>query len=326
MAGSLRLVRPVSPTAEFERLHMFSNDRVLFDRPDLVRLNQTHTVVDLHFHSHYSDGLNSITKIAQRARNLGIGIAITDHNEIRGALEMDQHEDIFSIPGIEITSAEGSHLLVYFDTTEQLQKFYSRHVVPFMGHGVMSSLGLSMEQIILRARDYECLIIFAHPYCALYTGICNLHFSPEQLERLFQMVDGVEAINANNLKRWNLKCTVLGFNLGKAMVGGSDGHALNHMGRSVTYAQTPRNRQDFLNALRLQANKVMGKEITLLRKVTSNGLKLRSNLNNCPDLMEKHFRYSCKVINFKSRAIRSNVKRRLNARFNSTTLRSYFGM
>ena len=305
---------------------MFSNDPVLFDRPDLARLNQTHTVVDLHFHTHYSDGLNGVEKIADRARRLGIGVAITDHNEIRGALEMDRHDDIFSIPGIEITSAEGSHLLVYFYETEQLEKFYDRHIVPHMGHGVMSSLSLPMEEIIQRARQYECLIIFAHPYCALYTGICNLQFSSDQLEHLFQMVDGVEVINASNLKRWNLKCAVLGFNLGKTMVGGSDGHALNHMGRAVTYSKAPRDRRAFLNALRQKSNQVMGKEITLIRKVTSNGLKLRSNLNNCPDLMEKHIRYSCKVINFKSRAFRSNMKRKINERLNSATLRSYFGI
>jgi predicted metal-dependent phosphoesterase TrpH len=305
---------------------MFINDRVLFDRPDLALLTQTHTVVDLHFHSHYSDGLNSVTKIAQRARKLNIGIAITDHNEIRGALEMDRHEDIFSIPGIEITSSEGSHLLVYFYDTEQLQRFYDLHVAPHMGHGVMSSLNLPMAQIIRRARQYECLIFFPHPYCALYTGICNLQFSPDQLEELFDMVDGVEVVNASNLNRWNLRCTVLGFNLGKAMSGGSDGHALNHMGRSVTYARVPRNRRAFLDALRHRTNHVIGKEITLLRKVTSNGLKLRSNLNNCPNLMEKHFRYSCKVVNFKSRALRSNVKRKINEHFNSTTLRSYFGI
>lgn len=305
---------------------MFSNDPVLFTRPELDRLNQTHTVVDLHFHSHYSDGMNTIPKIAERARKLAIGIAITDHNEIRGALEMDRHDDIFSIPGIEITSSEGSHLLVYFYKTGDLEAFYNHHIVPHMGHGVMSSLNLPMDEIIERARIFECLIIFAHPYCALYTGICNLQFSIQQLEHLFQMVDGVEVINASNLKRWNLKCAVLGFNLGKAMVGGSDGHSLNHMGRAVTYAKVPRCRRQFLDALREKTNQVMGKEIAMLRKVTSNGLKLRSNLNNCPDLMEKHFRYSCKAINFKSKAIRARMKRSINDHLSSSSLRSYFGI
>jgi predicted metal-dependent phosphoesterase TrpH len=305
---------------------MSLNDRVLFERPDLERLKRDHTVVDLHFHSHYSDGLNRIPKIAERAKKLGIGIAITDHNEIRGAMEIDAIEDIFSIPGIEITSAEGSHLLVYFYSAEDLEKFYATHVVPNMGHGVMSSLQLPMEQIIRRARAYNCVIIFAHPYCAMYTGVCNVQFPLEDRERLFDLVDGVEAINANNLNKWNLKCAVLGFNLNKAMVGGSDGHSLGHMGRAVTYARCAQDRRAFLDAVKMQQTCVVGKEIHILRKMTSNGLKLRSNINNCPDLMEKHFRYGCKVINFKSRSIRSNVKRRFNQRFNATTLRSYLGM
>jgi predicted metal-dependent phosphoesterase TrpH len=304
---------------------MSLNDRVLFDRPDLQTLNTDHTVVDLHFHSHYSDGLNRIPKIAERAKKLGIGIAITDHNEIRGAMEMDAYEDIFSIPGIEVTSAEGSHLLIYFYSAEDLEKFYITHVTPYMGHGVMSSLKLPMEQIIRRARAFDCVIIFAHPYCAMYTGVCNVQFSPEDRERLFELVDGVETINASNLNKWNLKCAVLGFNLNKAMVGGSDGHSLGHMGRAVTYARCAQDRSAFLDAVKMQQTRVVGKEIHILRKMTSNGLKLRSNINNCPDLMEKHLRYGCKVINFKSRSIRLNVKRRFNQRFNATALRSYLG-
>ena len=61
----------------------------------------------------------------------------------------------------------------------------------------------------------------------------------------------------------------------------------------------------------------MGKEIALVRKVTSNGLKLRSNLNNYQDLWEKNFRYGCKVVHLKSQAIRSNVQRCINARMNA---------
>ncbi len=303
---------------------MHPNDRVLFERPDLRQLNQNHTVVDLHFHSHYSDGLNQIPKIAEKARRLGIGVAITDHNAIQGALDMEQYDDLLTIPGIEITSAEGSHLLVYFYHARDLRRFYDREVKPFMGAGVMSSLSLGMDEIIRRTGRYDCLVIFAHPYCALYTGICNLHFSQEELNAMFQMVDGVEVINASNLNKWNLQCAVLGFNLGKAMVGGSDGHALNHMGRAVTFARCARERGAFLDAIRENRNQVAGKEITLLRKVTSNGIRLRCNLNNTPDLVEKHIRYSCKVINFKSKAIRSNVRRKLDEHRGARRLKRSF--
>jgi hypothetical protein len=122
-----------------------------------------------------------------------------------------------------------------------------------------------------------------------------------------------------------LKCSVLGFNLGKSMVGGSDGHSLGHMGRAVTYARCPKSRRAFLDSIRKGKSYVIGKEIDLLRKVTSNSLKMRSNFNNCPDLMEKHFRYGCKVINFQSRKLRANVRRRLNTSIGSSTLRSYLG-
>jgi predicted metal-dependent phosphoesterase TrpH len=303
---------------------MFSNHRVRFERPDIELLSQHNTVVDLHFHSQYSDGRNTVDQIAHRARDLGIGLSITDHNDIRGALELDRYDDVLSVPGIEITSSEGSHLLLYFYEIDQLRRFYEIDVAPYRGSDVMSSLSLSMKQIIHRARAFDCLIIFPHPYCALYTGICNPQFSEQELHDLLRRVDGVEVINANNLKKWNLKCALLGFNLGKAMTGGSDGHALVHMGRTVTYAPCPRNRHDFLDAIKNQSAQVMGKEIHLIRKVTANGMKLRSSLNHCPDLVEKHLRYSRKVINFKSRAIRSNVRRRIHKRLHSRTLRNYF--
>jgi predicted metal-dependent phosphoesterase TrpH len=305
---------------------MYSSDLVQFQKPDLNQLNNNNTVVDMHFHSTYSDGLNRIGKIAAQARRLGIGIAITDHNDIRGALEIDAYDDLLTIPGIELTVAEGSHLLVYFYNTQELKRFYDREIAPHKGCGVMSSLSLSMADAIESARRYACVIIFPHPYCAMFTGVCNIQFSESQRQELFQMVDGVEVINANNLNKWNLKCTVLGFNLGRAMVGGSDGHALNHMGQAVTYAKCPKTRQAFLDAVACKTNQVMGKEIALLRKVTSNSLKLRSNLNNCQDLLEKNIRYGKKIIDFKSRAIRTGIRRGIEAHFKPQRLKSYFGM
>jgi predicted metal-dependent phosphoesterase TrpH len=303
---------------------MHSSNRVQFEKPDLNELSQNNTVVDLHFHSTYSDGLNSIEKIAARARKLGIGVAITDHNEIRGALEIDQHEDLLSIPGIELTVAEGSHLLLYFYTTRELRKFYEKEIVPYKGPGVMSSLRLTMAEAIERARDYQCVIIFPHPYCAMYTGVCNVQFSEQQRNQFFDLADGVEVINANNLSKWNLQCAVLGFNLDRAMVGGSDGHSISHMGRAVTYADCPGTRHDFLDAIVQKANHVAGKEITLWRQMTTNSLKLRSNLNNCPDLIEKNLRYGRKVIRLKSRAIRENMRRHIDHYFKPERLRNYF--
>jgi predicted metal-dependent phosphoesterase TrpH len=288
--------------------------RVQFEKPDLKMLTGSFTVVDLHFHTHYSDGLNSVKAVADRARKLGIGVAITDHNEIQGAIEIAAEKDVLSIPGIEVTSAEGAHLLIYFYSIAGLKKFYKNEIKPFMGHDLMSSSGLVMEEIIQRARKYRSVVVFPHPYFAMYTGICSYEFPKERLDMLLQMCDGIEAINSENVKKWNLKSALLGLNLNKAITGGSDGHTLYHMGKVVTYSDCKPTRKAFLDAVRLKEARVIGKEINFLRKVTSNGVKLKTSLRNCPNLVEKNIKYGCKVINLKSRLFRENMSRRFHSK------------
>jgi predicted metal-dependent phosphoesterase TrpH len=293
---------------------MIDNHRIQFEKPNIAELRKQNTVVDLHFHSCHSDGHNTVEAIACKAQNLGIGIAITDHNEIRAAVEIDGYRDVFSIPGIEMTSREGTHVLIYFYHIDKLEAFYLNDVMPYMGHDIMSSTLLPMEEIIKRARKYRTVIIFPHPYCGIYTGIQNTYFPEARRQQIFSMIDGVEVINSENMKKSNLRSALLGFNLGKGITGGSDGHRLSQMGKVVTYAPCKRSRQAFLDAIKKKKTKVIGKEIDLIRKVTSNGGKLRSNIKNYPDLFEKNLKYSYTVINSKSKEIKENVKRSLNGK------------
>jgi predicted metal-dependent phosphoesterase TrpH len=300
---------------------MNNTDRIGFEKPNLPELTKYCTVVDMHFHTHYSDGFSAVEEIANRVRELGIGIAITDHNEIGGAVEIHKDTGILSIPGIEITSKEGAHVLIYFYDIESLERFYENEVGPYMGNSVMSSISLKMEEVIERARAFKAIIIFPHPYCAAYTGICNTLFSKERLRPLFDMVDGVEVINSQNLNKWNLRCAVLGFNLDKSITGGSDGHRLRHIGKVVSYAFCENNREAFLDAIKNKQNKVIGKEINILRKVTTSSFKLKANLKNYPDIVEKNFKYSYTVINSKSKKLRDNIKRSINGRIENNRKR-----
>ena len=128
------------------------------------------------------------------------------------------------------------------------------------------------------------------------------------------MVDGIEVINAESLNKWNLRSALLGFNLDIGITGGSDGHRLAQMGKVVSYAVCKNDRHAFLDAIRNKQTKVIGKEIDLIRKVTSNGVKLRTNFKNYPDLVEKNLKYSYTVINSKSKTLKDNVRRSLNGR------------
>jgi predicted metal-dependent phosphoesterase TrpH len=287
-----------------------SPHRIVFERPRLEELNSRYAVVDMHFHSDYSDGHDGIDAIAARAIELGIGVAVTDHNAIHGAVELDRYANVFSIPGIELTSYEGTHLLVYFYDIKSLLRFYSRDVQPFMGAEVMSSLSLDLEEIIARARRFESVVIFPHPYSGSYTGLHNPYFRKERFARMLELADGIEVINSENLNKWNLRSALLGFNLNKAITGGSDGHRLLQLGRVVTTADCALRRRSFLDAVRRRKTRVIGKEIDLLRKMTSNGSKLRSSMRHYPDLVEKNLRF----LNTTSRMIKENVKRSLNER------------
>jgi predicted metal-dependent phosphoesterase TrpH len=288
--------------------------RIEFKKPDLDHLNAHYAVVDMHFHSCYSDGHNTIAQISETARRLAIGLAITDHNEIRGAIELSEQADILSIPGIEVTSLEGSHVLIYFYAVSDLEQFYRNTIVPAMGTDIMSSTALEMEAIIESARRFPAVVVFPHPYSAAYTGIQNSYFSESRRMALYEMVDGIEVINAENMNKWNLQSTVLGFNIGKGITGGSDGHRRSQMGRSVTYAACPPEREAFLHAVKTGQTRVVGKEIDLLRKVTSNTIKLKSNFRNYPDLIEKNIRYSYTLLNNKQRSLRASVRRNFHAR------------
>lgn len=289
-------------------------NRILFEKPDIDSLKKRQTVVDMHFHSRYSDGMNQIAEIAGKAKDLGVGVGITDHNDIRGALELNEYPGILSIPGIEVTAAEGSHVLVYFYDVGSLKRFFRTEVAPYMGIHQMSSIKRPMAQIVGRARRYRALIVFPHPYCAAYTGICNSLFSEEERQALFAAADGVEVFNASNLNKWNLQCALLGFNLDKAITGGSDGHHVSHMARAVSYAECKFSRGAFLDAVKAGASRVVGKEVAVLHKVASNGMKLKHQIGNYPDLVEKNLKYSYTLLNKTSENIIESVKKTLNGK------------
>lgn len=281
--------------------------QVCFERPDLAALAREGAVVDMHFHSRASDGKDGAAAIAARARALGIGVAVTDHNAVATALELERCGDVFSVPGIELTSWEGTHLLVYFYDADSLLGFFRRHVAPFRGPEVMSSLSLRLAELIARARDYETLVVLPHPCCGNYTGVHNPFFDDAERAEFFAQVDGIEAINAENLKKGNLKSALLGFNLKKALTGGSDGHGVDRLGRAVTAAPCAWSRRAFLDAVKGRRARVVGKELGLLRKVSGGGTRLRTGIRHAPDLVGKNLR----VLNASSRRLCDSVQHRL---------------
>ncbi|MBP3491332.1 PHP domain-containing protein [bacterium] len=73
--------------------------------------------IDLHLHSSYSDGSDSIRELAEKIKQAGITtFALTDHDTIAGCEEMAQLMPEGFIPGVELTTIAGNikcHILGY---------------------------------------------------------------------------------------------------------------------------------------------------------------------------------------------------------------------
>jgi predicted metal-dependent phosphoesterase TrpH len=184
---------------------------------------------DLHIHTIYSyDGTATLEAVLKHARRAGLDvIAITDHDEISGALraeEISSHYNIQVIPGIEVSTAEG-HLLTLF----------VRRLIP---------AGRPLIETLQRVQEEGGLAIAAHPL-AIGAHSLNETAIRRALETEIgqQTLVAIETLNASLFYRGsNTRAGRLAHRTGLASVGCSDshvgwniGHARTHFpGRTVT--------------------------------------------------------------------------------------------
>ena len=181
-------------------------------------------LADLHIHTIYSyDGTASVPAVLARARDVGLDvIAITDHDEIRGALQAFEVAHRFGvdvIPGIEITTADGDLLAL----------FVTEKIMP----------GLSLVETLLRVGEAGGICLAPHPM-ARVTGMKSLG-GPTIIRALnhpeaSRILVGIETFNATALDRESNEHAraLAGQFSGIAQVGNSDAHVLQAIGLGAT--------------------------------------------------------------------------------------------
>jgi predicted metal-dependent phosphoesterase TrpH len=192
---------------------------------------------DLHMHSRYSDGYQTIGQIlthVERNTNLDV-IAITDHDCIDGAflardLVAKQSMRLQLIVGAEISTRDG-HLLA----------LNIEHLIP---------AGLSMAETIDAVHEQGGLAVVAHP-TSRWCPSASMRTLYTLATEKFHAPDGVEAINASfagvgsNNRVHKLNRDVFHW----AELGGSDAHSQRAIGSGRT--TFPGNTAtDMLNAIR----------------------------------------------------------------------------
>ncbi len=180
-------------------------------------------LADIHMHTIFSyDGTATVPAVLKRARQTGLDIiAITDHDEIRGALQAEQLAskfDIQVIPGIEITTAEGDLLALSI-----------HQMVP---------AGLSLIETVKRVGAQGGYCIAPHPN-AIGWGMKSLKaysiYQALKEQDVRRILIGIETYNATTLDRdGNHAAKMWADRMDIAQTGSSDAHVLDAIGLGAT--------------------------------------------------------------------------------------------
>jgi len=172
--------------------------------------------VDLHVHTRFShDSLIAPEKLVARCQEKGINcLAVTDHNNIAGALAVREIAPFTVIIGEEIRSTEGDIIGLF------LQEEVPRHLSPL--------------ETARRIKEQRGLVHIPHPFDPFRTSALTRN----GLEEVLPYTDILEAFNARNLRaRDNEQAYRVALEHRLLVAAVSDAHSLREIGS--TYMEMP---------------------------------------------------------------------------------------
>ena len=207
--------------------------------------------VDLHMHTSAShDCLSDPRRVVERARELGLGrIAITDHNQIDGALAARDLDPELVIVGEEVRTAEGLDLIGLWLETR----------IPRGG---------SFREVAEVIREQGGVVYVPHPF--------DSHRGTDEdfLDAHVDCVDAVEGFNARIHDRSrNDRAAAWAARHGIPTGAGSDAHTLGEIGRATVTLAPFAGPESFLDSLR--GGRIQGRASSRLVHLASTFAKFR---------------------------------------------------
>ncbi len=185
--------------------------------------------VELHCHTRYSpDSLSTARAIVAACRKKGIDrIAITEHNNIAGALAVQKLAPDLVIVGEEIMTTEG-----------EIIAWFVREPIPKR---------LSPAETIRLLRAQGAVIGIPHPLDSLRKS------SAMGLDATLAIIDQVDALEVLNARSANMedneRARALAIEHGKLMTAGSDAHTVGEIGTATVLMPPFSNADSFRAAL-----------------------------------------------------------------------------
>ena len=201
---------------------------------------------DLHVHTIYSsDSVITPKQLILYAKKRGLtAVAVTDHNQVEGALKIAKQTDFLIIPGTEVSSIHG-------------------HIVG-LNVNTLIPRGLSADETVDRIHEAGGIAIACHPF-ALLKGSIGKHVS--------EKFDAVETINASSFpfKRATSKANQLAERLKLPKVAGTDAHYGPVIGQAYTLIDSEANVEAVVKAIANGQCEPVGKAISLLMRLENQG-------------------------------------------------------
>lgn len=166
--------------------------------------------VDLHTHTVFSrDCLTPTAALIAQARAVGLDkIAVTEHNNLAGALAAQELDPDLVIVGQEIMTTQG-----------EIIAYYVQEEVP---------RGLTPEAAIARLREQGAVISIPHPLDTVRGSAMRL----ANVMAILHLVDALEVRNARCVRPAdNVAAAELAAAHGKLITAGSDAHTTYEVGR-----------------------------------------------------------------------------------------------
>lgn len=193
-----------------------------FENYLLKKLKKFMIKLDLHIHSQYSeDGIGSPKEIIKVLQKRGLhGMAITDHNNVKGGLEAKKiaPKDFIVIPGAEISTKNGH--IIALNIKENVKK------------------NLSVEETV------EKIIELGGTPCVPHVFRSMSGIKMDNLKKIIPKISTIEVFNSCSDLKTNLKAMKIAKNLNLSGIGGSDSHIPEYVGYGFTTIDSTDNNID----------------------------------------------------------------------------------
>jgi len=202
----------------------------------------------MHIHSKYSsDGIMDVKEIVKIAIKRGLdGIAITDHNTIKGGMEAKNYEtaDLGILVGSEIMTENGEIIGL------------------FLNEEINSN---NLRDVIQEIKDQDGIIVIPHPFDEMR----HSSFFPEDGDEKF--INGIEVFNSRCIfQKYNDNANEFAKKHQLAITAGSDAHFKNEIGNAGIITE----KEDVREAIRKNDIKIFGNRTLLTNHGLTKVLKL----------------------------------------------------